>query len=283
MKSHNHRHIEGSLKIYLWAGLLFVGLPLVSEVLAWFWYQYLGLNWDQEPAGSWPDAYGISLLIFVIQTLLYFFVRRLGHTLLSPLWLYAVASAAIGLVTVPIMEQFDDSSVAHARVAFLSPIATMIVLILVARHVSAISFRHSLLLIALASAAQSPFSVIPNQFIAGPGYASPVPIYGILLVGGVLVRVIASWSLAHVETVVSTIRNLLQTTIALIILSSALVGLTLVIGEFVEGRSWVIPILSIGASSLLNNVIVMILTYAVRNRAPNPPEAAPWRDTHLSR
>ena len=174
--SFQFRATHSSDAILFWSGLLFFVFPLVGETVVWLAFQILGLSLAQERVWPGADQYGIYAVILVPQVFSYLLVRRLGHPLLSQLWLYWIVAGAIGIGSGPILVGFESMSSFQWGITVVSAFS-MIALVWFARKVSAVSFRHSLLFICLATAVHVPGSFIPPQFLAGPSFASPLSTY----------------------------------------------------------------------------------------------------------
>ena len=251
--------------------MLFFVFPLVGEIVVWLSFQGFGLSWAQERVWPGADQYGVFAVILVPQVVSYLLVRRLSHPVLPWLWLYGIVAGAIG--SGPILTHFDTLTDFEWGIIAVSAIS-MIVLVWLARRVSAESFRHSLLLICMAAAAHVPGSFIPPQFLAGPSFAIPLPTYLILLIGGVLLKGTAVWALVNSQYVVSSTRTALPAVIAILLIGSALVPLAPSLWNHLHRVSWVLGILSVGVSSLLFNVLVVAIAYAFRIREPRTTPSA---------
>ena len=271
--SHQYWDKGSRSPILIWSGLLFVVFPLVGEIMVWLMFQILGLSLAQERVWPGADQYGVYAVILLPRIVSYLLVRRLGHPLLSQLWLYSIVAGAIGIGSGPILARFDSMSSFQWGITVVSAFS-MFALVWFAREVSAVSFRHSLLFICLATAVHVPGSFIPPQFLAGPSFASLLPTYLILLVGGVLLKGTAVWSLINIQRVVSSTRSVLPTVIAILLVISAFTPVLPSLWDHRDQVSWILGVLSVGASGLIYSALIMALAYAVRIREPRPPSPA---------
>ena len=217
--------------------------------------------------GPEPDQYGALAVILAPLALSYLPVRRLSDPVLPWLWLYGIVAGAIAIGSGPILTHFDTLTEFEWGITAVSTIS-IIVLVWLARRVSAESFRHSLLLICLAAAVHVPGSFIPPQFLAGSSFAIPLPTCLILLIGGVLLKGTAMWALVNTQYVVSSNRTVLPAVIAILLIGSALVPLAPSLWHYLHRVSWVLGILSVGASALLLKALIIAIAYAVRIREP---------------
>ena len=259
--------------ILLWSGLLFFIFSLAGEVVVWMSFQILGLSWAQERVWPGADQYGVFAVILVPQVFSYLLVRRLGHPLLSQLWLYWIVVGAIGIGSGPVLARFDSMSSFQWGIIVVSAFS-MIALVWFARKVSVVSFRHSLLFICLATAVHVPGSFIPPQFLAGPSFGSPLPTYLILLVGSVLLKGTAVWALVNTQHVVSSTRTVLPIVMAVLLVGSAFTPLLPSLWDHRDQVAWILGILSVGASALIYSALVIAIAYAVRIREPRSPVPA---------
>ena len=269
------RDTERRGPILVWSGLLFFVFPLVGEIVVWLSFQGLGISWAHERVWPGADQYGALAVILAPLALSYLLVRRLDHPVFPWLWLYEIVASTVAIGSALVLVLSDTLTEFEWGITAVSAIS-MIVLVWLARRVSAESFRHSLLLICLAAAVHTPDSFIPPQFLAGPSFADPLPTYLILLIGGVLLKGTAVWALVNTQYVVSYNRSVLPAVMAILLVGSALVPLAPSLWHYLHRVSWVLGILSVGVSSLLLNVVVMAIAYAVRIREPR---AAPSLQT----
>ena len=140
------------------------------------------------------------------------------------------------------------------------------------------SFRHSLLFIALtvAVAVPNPNNYIPSPLDAYPAVAPSLPITITLWVGGILLRVLAIWSLVNTRTVVSSTRAVLPPVLAIPMLSAAIMALAATTVMRLEGvLDWIAPTLTTGLSSLIAPILAALITYAIRARVPAGPVPEP--------
>ena len=259
--------------ILLWSGLLFFIFPLAGEVIVWMSFHGFGLSLAQERVWPRADQYGIYAVILLPQVFSYLLVRRLGHPLLSQLWLYWIVAGTIGIGSGPFLARFDSMSSFQWGITVVSAVS-MFALVWFAREVSAVSFRHSLLFVCLATAVHVPGSFIPPQFLAGPSFASPLPSYLILLVGGVLLKGTAVWALVKSRQVVSSTRTVLPTVVAVLLVGSAFTPLLPSFWNHLHQVSWILGVLSVGASALMYSALVIAIAYAVRIRESRSPVPA---------
>ncbi|MCY4654638.1 MAG: hypothetical protein OXC95_15915 [Dehalococcoidia bacterium] len=267
------RDTSDETPVLFWSGLLFLIFPMAGEVVVWLSFQILGLSWAQERVWPGADQYGLLAVILVPLILSYVPVRRLDHPVLPWLWLYGIVASAITIGSGPILTRLGTLTDFQWGITAVSAIS-MIVLVWLARKVSSESFRHSLLFIGMAAAVHVPVSFIPPQFLAGPSFADTLPTYLILLIGGALLKGTAVWALVNTRYVVSSTRTVLPAVIAILLTGSALVPLAPSLWHHLHRVSWVLGILSVGVSSLLFNLLVVALAYAVRIREPRSPVTA---------
>ena len=265
--SKQFRDTDDGTHVLLWSGLLFFVFPLVGEIIVWLSFQVFGLSWAYEHVWPRADQYGAFAVILVPLILSYLPVRGLDHPVLPWLWLYGIVASAIAIGSGPILTRLGTLTDFPWGVTAVSAIS-MIVLVWLARKVSAESFRHSLLFICLTTAVHVPGSFIPPQVLAGPSFAGTLPTYLILLIGGALLKATAVWALVNTRHVVSSTRIVLPAVMAILLTGSALVPLAPSLSHHLHQGSWVLGILSVGASALMLKVLVMALAYAVRIRDP---------------
>ena len=175
-----------------------------------------------------------------------------------------IVASAIAIGSGPILARLDTATEFGWGITAVSMVAR----IWFAKKVSAESFRHSLLFICLAAALHVQGSFIPPDLLATSSFASPLPTYLVLLIGGVILKGIAVWTLVNTQYVVSIIRTLLPAVITTLLTGSALVPLAPSLCGRLHQLSWMSAILSVGASSLLFNVLVIAIAYATQIREP---------------
>ena len=259
--------------IVVWAVALFFGFPLVGELIVWSSFQVFGVSWDQSGTPAWNVTNGLRLTSFVLYVVSYLFVRRLEHRILSRLWLYAIITSAIAVVSAPDLAPFDLFAVGMHRwvfaISILIAIAWVVVLVWFARGVSAISFGHSLLFIGLVAAVESPGTFIPLKFLYPSFVSAPsTPVFAALAVVHVIVSAIGVWSLVNCTALASSARNLL-TVVALFVL---LGGLQIGVSVAFSNPSYQTPLLLntlIGIGErVVRYGVPSLIVYAVRIREP---------------
>ena len=258
-------------QIALCAVLLFFGFHLLGELTASLLLQNFDLTWGEGVARFWEIPNVFYLLPFALLVVLYLFVRRLDDHILSNMWLYAIVMGVVGFASVPVTSSFESYS-SYLWWATALGMGRFLILVWFARRVSALSFRHSLLLIVLATAMQSPISFIPPHFFVDPKLVWPVPMYLTQLIGGVLLRGFAVWSLVNVGLVISSTKSVLIIVMPTVLLAAVLFGVTNYIWDHVSAWDW-LPMLFVGISSLVAPALSMVITYAVRVRRPAEPES----------
>ena len=256
--------------IIVWAVVLFFGFHILGELIGWLLLQNFDLTQSLEPARIWEIPNALYVVAFVFMVVPYLFVRRLGHHVLSNLWLYVIIVGAIGLVFGPALASLDSEN-AQLWWATAFALAQVIVLVWFARRVSAASFRHSLLLIGLVAVMQSPIIFVPPHLHIDPEFVWPVPRYITHLIGGALLRGLAVWSLVNAQTVTSSTRTVLPPVLAMVIIAAVLFGLNSPIWVLVRVEGWS-SLLYVGVSSLIAPALAVVITYAVRVRRPADPE-----------
>ena len=252
-------------QIAIWAVLFFFGFTLLGWLISWLLPAITGVSWIRTGL-PWEFPNLFLVIPFVLLLVSYFLVRRLNHDMLSNLWLYTIVVSTVGFVSDPVMSSANSAStLGWWATAF--GVTSFAVLVWFARRVSARSFRHSLVFIALTMAVPSSVSLIPSQFHTDPSIAPSLPMYITLWVGGVLQGVLAAWVLANTRTVVSTTRNVLPPVMAMLLLTAVLVALSAVdLYEPAGVLHWVMPMLTAGISSLIVPALAAVVTYAVRVR-----------------
>ena len=279
-----HRY-GGSMTTRMWTGnsspgpiivcaiLLFFGFHPLREFIAWPLFLNFGLTWGQVPAVpvlfEVPDLFYWVPFVwvpFVFLTVSYLFVRRLGHHMLSQLWLYAITVNVIGLVYHPSVSTSFPSGHTDVWEATIIEATRLVVVILFARKVSSISFRHSLLFIGLTAAMHGPASFLPPHLNADLAGAWPLHIYITFLVGGVLLRGLAVWTLVNAQAFTSSSKTILPPVMAMILLSTTLYALASnVWAPVLVYYDWVLPMLIVPS-------LAVVVTYAVRVRGPGEPQ-----------
>ena len=267
---------SSSFQIIIWAVLFFFGFTLLGGLISWLLPVISGVTWIRT-GRPWEFPNIFLVIPFVLLLASYFFVRRLNHPLLSHLWLYAIVVSTIGFISAPVMAS-ANSATTLGWWATAFGVAGFIVFIWFARRISAISFRHSVPFIALtaAVAVPNPNNFIPSHLDAYPTVAPSLLITITLWAGGVLLGVLAVWTLANSQTVVSTTRTVLPPVLAIPLLSAAIMALaaTTVVRP-VTVLDWVVPVLTTGLSSLIAPALAVVVSYAVRVRRPTGPEVQP--------
>lgn len=259
--------VAGKSQTVIWAVLFFFGFTLLGWLISWLLPAITGVSWIRTGL-PWEFPNLFLVIPFVLLLASYFLVRRLNHGMLSNLWLYAIVVSTVGFVSDPVMSSANSAStLGWWATAF--GVTSFAVLVWFARRVSARSFRHSLVFIALTAAVAVPN---PNNFIPSPldSYPSVAPSFTMqvtLWVGGVLLGVIAVWTLVNTSTVVSGARTVLPPVSAILLLSAALVAISAAgLYEPVDVQDWVMPMLTAGTSSLIVPALAVVVTYAVRVR-----------------
>ena len=264
------------VQILIWAVLFFFGFTLLGWLIWLLLPVISGVTWVRTGL-PWEFPNIFLVIPFGLLVASYFFVRRLNHRLLSHLWLYAIVVSTIGLISIPVMASLHSSS-APVWWGTAFGLAGFIAIIWFARKISTISFRHSLLFIALTSAVAvpNPNNFIPSHLDAYPSVGPSLTIAIALWAGAVLLGVLAAWTLANSQTVVSTTRTVLPPVLAVPLLSAA--NMALAATGFVRPDSildWIVLMLTAGLSSLMVPTLAVVITYAVRVRGPRGPELEP--------
>ncbi len=252
--------------ILVCATMLFFGFNILHEFIAWPLFQTFRLIRGQGPMVLFeiPELY--YWIPFVILVVSYLFVRRLGHQVLSQLWLYAIVASALGLAYHPSVSETFQSAHAHGLDLAVIEAARLIVVVLFARRLSAISFRHSLLFIGLTTAMQAPASFLPPHLHTDPAVAWPLSIYIAFLVGGLLLRGLAVWALVNTHAVTSSMKVLLPPVVVMVLLDAAFNAVASnVWAPMPIYYDWVLPTLMVPALSV-------VAAYAVRVRGPGEPQ-----------
>ena len=270
-------------RIVIWIVLFFFGFTLLGGLISWLLLVISGVTWIQTGL-PWEFPNIFLFIPFLLLLASYFFVRRLDHHLMSHLWLYAIVVSTIGFISAPLMASASSASTLGWWATGFG-VASFIVLIWFARRISAISFRYSALFIALTTAVAVPNTnnFIPSQLYTYPSVAPSLPITITLWAGGVLLGVLAVWTLANSRTVVSTTRTVLPPVLAIPLLSAA--NMALAAAGFVRPDSildWVVPMLTAGPSSLIAPILAVVVAYAVRVPGPTDPEVQPSRAQSVS-
>ena len=217
----------GSSRVQLktWAVLFFFGFTLLGGLISWLLLVISGVTWIQTGL-PWEFPNIFLVIPFALLVASYFFVRRLNHSLLSHLWLYAIVVSTTGFISAPLMASASSASTLGLWATGLG-LAGFIALIWFARKISAMSFRYSALFIALTSAVAvpSPNNFIPSHLDAYSSMEPSLPITITLWAGGVLLGVLAAWTLANAQSVVSATRTVLPPVLAIPLLSAANIAL----------------------------------------------------------
>ena len=261
-------------QIIIWAALFFFGFTLLGALISWLLPVISGITWVRT-GHPWEFPNLFLVIPFVLLLASYLSVRRLNHPLLSHLWLYAIVVSAIGFISAPVMASANSAStLGWWATAF--GLASFIVLVWIARRISVMLFRHSVLFIALAAAVAvpNPNNFIPSHLDAYPSVAPSLPITITLWAGGVLLGILAVWALGNTETVVSTTKTMLPPVIMMLAAALIALGAAYVV-ESVHVLDWIVPMLTAGLSSLIAPALAAAITYAVRVRRPVGTELQP--------
>ena len=257
----------------IWAVLFFFGFTLLGVLISWLLPVISGVSWIRTGL-PWEFPNIFLVIPFVLLVVSYIAVRRLDHRMMSHLWLYAIVVSAIGFISAPVMASADSASTLGLWASAFG-VASFAVIIWFARRVSAFSFRHSLLFIALtvAVAVPNPNNYIPSPLDAYPAVAPSLPITITLWAGGILLGVLAIWSLVNTRTVVYSTRTVLPLVLAIPMLSAAIMALAATTVMRLDGvLDWIAPVLT-GLSSLIAPILAALITYAIRLRVPAGPES----------
>ena len=259
--------------IVAWAVMLFFGFPLVGELIIRLSFQFFGDTWYQSGASLWTLTDGLLLIPFALHSVSYLFVRRLEHQILSHLWMYAIITGAIGIVSRLVWVPFDLDTPDMFRwsmgISVATFVASLIVLVWFARRESAISFRHSLLFIGLVVVMESPGTFIPLNFL----YPSTVSVpYQSALVAlaaiHVIVKVTGVWSLVN-HTVLASSRYLLTLVSLFILMGGLQLGGSVGFNDpFVDRMSLLMNILTGIGQLIAQYGVAVLIAYAVRVREP---------------
>ena len=275
----------GARRVHLtiWAVLFFLGFTLLGGLISWLLPVISGVTWIRTGL-PWEFPNIFLVIAFPLLVASYFYVRRLDHRLLSHLWLYAIVVCTIGFISAPLMASASSASTLGLWATGFG-VAGFIVLIWFARRISVMSFRHSVLFIALTSAVAvpNPNNFIPSHLDAYPSVEPSPSITITLWAGGVLLGVLAVWTLANAQSVVSTTRTVLPPVLAIPLLSAA--NMALAATGFVRADSildWVVLMLTAGLSSLIAPILTVVVAYAVRVRGPTDSEVQPSRAQSVS-
>ena len=258
--------------IVVWAVMLFFGFPLVGELIFWSSFQFFGVTWYQSSTSLWIAPNGLLLASFTLHAVSYLFVRRLEHQILSRLWLYAIITVAIAVVSKLVLAPFDSLTDGMYRwlfvISILLTITNIALLVWFARRVSAITFGHSLLFIGLVVAMESPGTFIPLNFLY-PSTVS-VPYLSVLVALAavhVIVKVTAVWLLVNHTALVSSTRNLLTLVSLFILVGGLQLGVSVGFNDpFVDRMSLLINILTGIGQLIAQYGVAVLIAYAVRVR-----------------
>ena len=109
-----------------------------------------------------------------------------------------------------------------------------------------------------------------------PSEQRSLPTAVALWAGGVLLGVLATWTLANTESIVSSIRTALPPVLAIPMPSAAIMALAATtVGRLDGVLDWIAPVLTTGLSSLIAPILAASIAYAIRVRAPAGPEPEP--------
>ena len=254
--------------------MLFFAFPLVGEFTVRLSFQFFGETWDQSSTDLWTIADEPLLIPFVLHSVSYLFVRRLEHQVLSHLWLYAIITGAIAIVSRLVFAAFDSFTDGMYSwlfvISILLSITNIAPLVWFARRVSAITFGHSLLFIGLVVAIESPGTIIPLNFL----YPSTVSVpYFSALVGLAVVHVIvkgtAVWLLVNHAAFASSTRNLLMLVSLFILMGGLQLGVSVGFNDpFVDRMSLLINILTGIGQLIVQYGVAALIAYVVRVREP---------------
>lgn len=264
----------GKSPVLAWAVLLFLGFPLVGELIIRLSFQFFGDAWYQSSTDLWTITDVLLLIPFVLHAVSYLFVRRLQHRILSHLWLYVVIAGAIAIVSRLVWAPFDSFTDGMYPwllvISILFAIVNIAPLVWFARRVSAITFGHSLLFIGLVVAMESPGTIIPLNLL----YPSTVSVPYFLALTAlaavhVIVKVTGVWSLVNHKVLASSTRNLLTLVSLFILIGGLQQGVSVGFNDpYVDGVSLLFN-MAYGIGQLIVQYgITIAIVYFVRVRKP---------------
>ena len=268
-KSLNERR---KLIVLAWAVLLYFGLPLLGELTARDLIEPFGtvLYFGSEGGGAGYLGFGLFPTTLLLITLP--FVRRQRHQVLSQLWLYAIVIGILGMISDQALELLDYEAAQTAGILFTAiELTRWVILILLARRMSSISFRYSLLFIGLVVALGSPGTFVPQRVLyetdyLHPDLVQPTSVYVGLLLGKVAVAGAGIWSLSNAAYLMSSQRTLVGSLAVLIMLPTISVAIAMRYTESGDGLAWLLPVSTVMASFVVWNAVTLLVSYLTRVR-----------------
>lgn len=261
--------------IVVWAVLLFFGFPLVGELMIRLSFQFFGVTWGHQSSTSlWTFVDRLFLTSFALHAVSYLFVRRLEHQILSHLWLYAITTTAIVIVSRLVVAPFDSLTDGMYLwlfvISILLSITNVALLVWFARRVSAITFGHSLLFIGLVVAMESPGSFIPLNFLYPSTMSVPYQSALVALAAiHVIVKVTGVWSLVNHTVLASSTRYLLTLVSLFILIGGLQLGGSVGFNDpFVDRMSLLMNILTGIGQLIVQYGVAVLIAYVVRVRRP---------------
>ena len=276
LKEHSNR---GSTTARIWAGsgstsaivlcatMLFFGFKILRDFIAApLVVLDFGGDCCRAPLVLWANSNVSFFAPFILLVVSYPLVRRLRHDLLSYLWLYVIIGGIIGLITVLPALGYLHSMETSAWLTMTFAAVHLVAIVWLARKLSAISFRLSLLFIGLTTVLDTPGSFIPPYLLrpdAAIAFPWPPHIYVTLLIGGTLLRGLAVWTLIKEQTVISSARTVLLLVMLMGLLAATLHVFATKVWVYlpVDSEWTIVPMLIVPA-------LAIVATYAVRVRGP---------------
>ena len=256
--------------IVVCATMLFFGFKILQDFIAApLVLLDFGGDCCRAPMVLWANSNVSYFAPFILLVVSYPFVRRLRHDLLSHLWLYVIIAGVSGLITVlPALGYLH--SMGTSAWLITTSVPGLVATVWFARKLSAVSFRHSLLFIGLATVLNTSGSFIPPYLLrpdAAIAFPWPPHIYVTLLIGGTLLRGLAVWTLIKEQAVTSSTRTVLLLVMLMGLLTATLHVLATNVWTYVPVYSeWII------VPTLMVPTLAVVLTYAVRVRGQGEPQ-----------
>ena len=272
--------IVGMLFKYRWELLLFIGIPLASDLITAVAVGFLNILLG--------FLFHASLFVHLVLMLLFYLrVRRLRRTTLTVVWGYGVAAIAVLIVVnIPLLswiaEHLFERPTTISSITYwllIAPIVSLATLVWFARRASRTSVSHGFLLVALSPALGGSIAagylaeaagVIP-VFDLARSVTTMIPLM-IIRFGLACLAIVV---LSQFDTASSRMRILSIAALICVVALSEVAEVVSYVGHIGDSLVWTnlaISIISNIGGSVMYFGIAFALVYLVRARNPNASE-----------